>query len=89
MKQLTLATVAFERYARTTRRAAFLAEMERVVPWSARCAFHPNAAALVDCVATARSLVGELARLARLAQVSRKSEPCLRALSRTSHSLGI
>ncbi len=35
MKQLTLATVGFERYAKTTRRAAFLAEMERVVPWSA------------------------------------------------------
>jgi IS5 family transposase len=27
----------FERYAKTTRRAAFLAEMERVVPWSALC----------------------------------------------------
>jgi IS5 family transposase len=38
MKQLSLATVGFERYARTTRRAAFLAEMERVVPWSALCA---------------------------------------------------
>jgi transposase, IS5 family len=25
------------RYAKTTRRAAFLAEMERVVPWSALC----------------------------------------------------
>jgi IS5 family transposase len=37
MKQLTLATVGFDRYARTTRRAAFLAEMERVVPWSALC----------------------------------------------------
>jgi transposase, IS5 family len=37
MKQLTLATVGFARYAKTTRRAAFLAEMERVVPWSARC----------------------------------------------------
>jgi hypothetical protein len=35
MKQLTLATVGFERYAKPTRRAAFLAEMERVVPWSA------------------------------------------------------
>src|SRR5882724_2236837 len=35
MKQLTLATVGFERYAKTTRRAAFLAEMERVVRWSA------------------------------------------------------
>jgi transposase, IS5 family len=37
MKQLTLATVGFERYARTTRRAAFLAEMERVVPWPTLC----------------------------------------------------
>jgi hypothetical protein len=38
MKQLTLAAVGFERYAKTTGRAAFLAEMERVVPWSALCA---------------------------------------------------
>src|SRR5262245_33994344 len=38
MKQLTLATVGFERYAKTTRRTAFLAEMERVVPWPALCA---------------------------------------------------
>jgi hypothetical protein len=37
MKQLTLAAVGFERYAKTTRRAAFLAEMERIVPWSALC----------------------------------------------------
>jgi len=29
MKQLTLATVGFERYAKPTRRAAFLAEMAR------------------------------------------------------------
>src|SRR5262244_772122 len=47
MKQLTLAAVGFERYAKTTRRAAFLAEMERVVPWSALCAliepFYPKA----------------------------------------------
>ena len=35
MKQLTQATVGFERYAKTTRRAAFLAEMERVLPGSA------------------------------------------------------
>ena len=46
MKQLTLAAVGFERYAKTTRRAAFLAEMERVVPWSALCAligpFYPK-----------------------------------------------
>src|SRR5215831_10179132 len=37
MKQLTLATAGFDRYAKTTRRAAFLGEMERVVPWSALC----------------------------------------------------
>src|SRR5262250_1538742 len=37
MKQLTLATTGFERYAKTTRRAACLAEMERIVPWSALC----------------------------------------------------
>jgi IS5 family transposase len=47
MKQLTLASVGFERYARTTRRAVFLAEMERVVAWSALCRliepFYPKA----------------------------------------------
>jgi IS5 family transposase len=37
MKQLTLSTVGFERYAKPTRRAAFLAEMERIVPWPALC----------------------------------------------------
>ena len=46
MKQLTLAAVGFDRYAKTTRRAAFLTEMERVVPWSALCAliepFYPK-----------------------------------------------
>ena len=46
MKQLTLAAVGFERYAKTTGRAGFLAEMERVVPWSALCAliepFYPK-----------------------------------------------
>jgi len=46
MKQLTLAAVGFERYARTTRRAVFLTEMEGVVPWSALCAliepFYPK-----------------------------------------------
>jgi len=35
MKQLTLAGGGFERYAKTTRRAVFLTEMERVVPWPA------------------------------------------------------
>jgi transposase, IS5 family len=46
MKQLTLATVGFERYARTTQRATFLDEMDRVVPSSALCAliepFYPK-----------------------------------------------
>lgn len=38
MKQMTLATSGFDRYAKTTRRAAFLAEMDRVVPWAELCA---------------------------------------------------
>lgn len=38
MRQLTLATAGFERYAKTTRRAAFLTEMEKVVPWRELCA---------------------------------------------------
>jgi len=38
MRQMTLATVGFERYSKPTRRAAFLAEMSRVVPWRALCA---------------------------------------------------
>jgi transposase, IS5 family len=37
MKQLPLAMVGFERYAKPTRRVAFLADMERIVPWSALC----------------------------------------------------
>ncbi len=46
MKQMTLAATGFERYGKTTRRAAFLAEMERVVPWTALCSliepFYPK-----------------------------------------------
>jgi IS5 family transposase len=38
MKQKTLATLGFDKYTKTTRRAAFLAEMQRVVPWSELCA---------------------------------------------------
>jgi transposase, IS5 family len=38
MRQLTLATASFERHGKLTRRAAFLAEMERVVPWRELCA---------------------------------------------------
>ena len=37
MRQMTFATAGFERYSKTTRRAAFLAEMERVVPWPRLC----------------------------------------------------
>jgi IS5 family transposase len=37
-KQITLAGSGFEKYAKTTRRAHFLAEMERVVPWGDLCA---------------------------------------------------
>jgi transposase, IS5 family len=47
MKQMTLSASGFDRYTKTTRRAAFLAEMERVVPWSELCAliepFYPKA----------------------------------------------
>jgi transposase, IS5 family len=38
MRQATLALVSFERYGKRTRRAAFLAEMERAVPWRELCA---------------------------------------------------
>jgi IS5 family transposase len=38
MRQLTLATAGFERYGKLTRPTAFLAEMERVVPWRELCA---------------------------------------------------
>ena len=37
MKQLTLAMAGFGRYAKTTRRDRFLAEMEQVVPWRDLC----------------------------------------------------
>ena len=47
MKQLTLAATGFERYRKRTRRATFLAEMERVVPWPGLCGliepFYPKA----------------------------------------------
>jgi IS5 family transposase len=46
MKQMTLSASGFHRYSKTTRRAAFLAEMDRVVPWSELCAliepFYPK-----------------------------------------------
>lgn len=37
-KQMSLGGSGFEKYAKTTRRAQFLAEMERVVPWKELCA---------------------------------------------------
>jgi len=47
MKQVTLSAGSFDRYGKTTRRAAFLADMNRVVPWATLCAliepFYPKA----------------------------------------------
>jgi len=37
MRQLTLATASFDKHGKLTRRAAFLAEMEQVVPWRELC----------------------------------------------------
>ena len=46
MRQLTLATAGFDKHSKLTRRAAFLAEMEQVVPWRDLCAvvepFYPK-----------------------------------------------
>ena len=38
MKQISMATTGFEKHARATRKAEFLAEMEQLMPWSAICA---------------------------------------------------
>jgi len=38
MKQITLARGGFEQYAKTTKRATFLAEMNQVIPWGELCA---------------------------------------------------
>lgn len=47
MRQLSLATANFDKHGKLTRRAAFLAEMDRVVPWRELCAvvepFYPRA----------------------------------------------
>ena len=37
MKQMSLARGGFERYGKTTKRAVFLAEMDRVIPWVQLC----------------------------------------------------
>ena len=37
MKQMSLATGGFEKYAKKSRRAEFLAQMDQVVPWSELC----------------------------------------------------
>jgi transposase, IS5 family len=37
MKQITLARGGFDQYAKTTRRATFLAEMNEVIPWGELC----------------------------------------------------
>jgi transposase, IS5 family len=38
MKQMTLGSTGFEKHAKATRRAQFLAQMDRVVPWRELCA---------------------------------------------------
>lgn len=47
MRQLTLASVNFDKHHKQTRRGAFLTEMDQVVPWQELCAviepFYPNA----------------------------------------------
>ncbi len=47
MRQTTLATPGFDRYAKTTRRDVSLAEMEAVIPWAEFCSliepFYPKA----------------------------------------------
>ena len=47
MRQLTLASVGFDKHGKQTRRAKFLAEMDQVVPWGELCAavepFYPRA----------------------------------------------
>jgi len=37
MRQATLASAGFERFGKTARSAAFLAEMDQVVPWEDLC----------------------------------------------------
>ena len=75
---MTLAAVGFERYAKTTRRAAFLAEMELVVPWSALCAlvepFYPKPGHGRPPVGVERML-----RIYFLQQWFNLSDPCLAA----------
>src|SRR5436190_11187723 len=38
MRQMTLGNTGFEKHAKATRRARFLAKMDRVVPWKQLCA---------------------------------------------------
>ena len=37
-KQLSLGTTGFEKYTKATRREKFLAEMDRIIPWTELCA---------------------------------------------------
>ena len=47
MRQITLASVSFDKHGKVTRRAAFLTEMDQVVPWRELCAviepYYPKA----------------------------------------------
>jgi hypothetical protein len=52
MRQLTLATANFEKHGKLTRRAAFLAEMERVVPWREMCAVVARPCSRITCLPT-------------------------------------
>ena len=53
--QMTLVGSGFEKYAKTTRRAQFLAEMEAVMPWGELCALiepsYPKAG-MATCTST-------------------------------------
>jgi IS5 family transposase len=60
MRQLTLASVSFDKHSKQTRRARFLAEMDQVVPWGELCAliepFYPAAGSGRPPIGLARML---------------------------------
>ncbi len=66
MRQATLASAGFERHGKTTRRGAFLAEMEHVVPWRELCA-------LIEPICPKPGNRGPPARLDRM--LARTNEP--------------
>ncbi len=64
MRQATLATAGFDRYSKPTRRAVFLAEMDRVVPWMQLCALiepvYPKPATGIAAVEAAARRAGRI-----------------------------